>query len=217
RCFPHVINIAVEAFLKQLALGPPSISVAEQMDQGIIDALHRGIVSICRSIVVFCRASGSRRTGLRQVILDGNAAGWFGQNVRLPEHQLLRDVPTRWSSTFFMIDRFLELWPVNALSHFHSLQFSHLLWCCRDKEIAALRDIQQILEIPHSAQEALSAEKTPTLSLTLPLYEDVIGSLRLVQKTIPEMAYAIEAAIVKLNEYVLRARKSRIHALSMSK
>lgn len=87
----------------------------------------------------------------------------------------------------------------------------------RDKEIAALKDIQQILEIPHSAQEALSAEKTPTLSLTLPLYEDVIGSLRLVQKTIPEMAYAIEAAIAKLNEYVLRARKSRIHALSMSK
>lgn len=87
----------------------------------------------------------------------------------------------------------------------------------QNKEIAALRDIQQILEIPHTAQEALSAEKTPTLSLTLPLYEDMIQSLRLVQKTIPEMAYAVEAGIAKLDEYVLRARKSRVHALSMSR
>lgn len=86
-----------------------------------------------------------------------------------------------------------------------------------DKEIDALVDIRQILEIPHAAQELLSGEKAPTITYMLPVYEDLIDSLRILQTTIPEASYAIQAGITKLEEYVSRARKSRIHALSMSK
>ena len=39
-----------------------------------------------------------------------------------------------------------------------------------------LRDIYQVLKVPHAAQELLSAERTPTLSLALPVYEILIDT-----------------------------------------
>jgi hypothetical protein len=50
---------------------------------------------------------------LRNWIVSGKAAGkWDCKPV-----QLLRDVDTRWSSVFFMIDRYLALHPVSMLSN----------------------------------------------------------------------------------------------------
>ncbi|KAG2044497.1 hypothetical protein BDR03DRAFT_1039897 [Suillus americanus] len=39
------------------------------------------------------------------------------------------------------------------------------------KDTYVLRDIHQIIEVPHVAQELLSSERTPTLSMALPAYE----------------------------------------------
>jgi hypothetical protein len=39
----------------------------------------------------------------------------------------------------------------------------------------ALCDVREWLQILHSVQELVSAEKTPTLSVVLPLYERLIG------------------------------------------
>lgn len=83
------------------------------MNQDTLNTFQRDMVSVCRSIVVYCRASGGRRATLRQVIIEGNAGNWFDGLV--PVCQLLRDVSTRWSSTYFMINRFLELWPVTLV------------------------------------------------------------------------------------------------------
>ncbi|KAG2738634.1 hypothetical protein P692DRAFT_20757971, partial [Suillus brevipes Sb2] len=38
-------------------------------------------------------------------------------------------------------------------------------------DIDVLRDIHQIIEVPHAAQELLASEHTPTLSMALPTYE----------------------------------------------
>ena len=57
------------------------------------------------------------------MIKEGNTSNAWGkedeEDIRLREVQLLRDVDTRWSSTFLMIDRVLELYPASSI-------FSHL-------------------------------------------------------------------------------------------
>lgn len=89
----------------------------------------------------------------------------------------------------------------------------HLL---SEDEFDVLQDIHQVLEIPHVAQELLSAEKTPTLSMALPAYETLIELWKGQQKKIPELEYFIGIGIAKIEEYVARSRKSRAYALSMS-
>jgi hypothetical protein len=85
------------------------------------------------------------------------------------------------------------------------------------EEFQVLHDIHALLEKPHSAQELLSAEKTPTLSVALPAFEMLVVSWSNLQKTIPELAHYIGVGIAKIQEYVRKGRQSRIYALAMSK
>ncbi|KII93740.1 hypothetical protein PLICRDRAFT_79070, partial [Plicaturopsis crispa FD-325 SS-3] len=62
-------------------------------------------IASCRSLVAQCRASGQRREDFASCIKEGNESGAF----KLSVWQLLRDVDTRWSSTFFMMNRVLDL------------------------------------------------------------------------------------------------------------
>jgi hypothetical protein len=80
------------------------------------DILDEDIVGQIRSLVNECRASDQHREALMQHIVDGNADGSFedasGVPFSIPAVQLLRDVSTRWSSTYLMIERALDLYPV---------------------------------------------------------------------------------------------------------
>lgn len=80
-------------------------------------ALEADLVGKCRSIVAACRVSGQRRQALLKKIDEGNKSGyWQGKldngKDQIPLVQLLRDCETRWSSTFNMIDRVLDLYAV---------------------------------------------------------------------------------------------------------
>jgi hypothetical protein len=88
----------------------PSPALAEYAD-----ALSAKPVSITRTIVAICRKSGSRRKELHNIISEGVRDGTW---PKLRVVQLLRDCVTRWSSTYNMIDRCIELYPV---SWFHSI------------------------------------------------------------------------------------------------
>lgn len=88
-------------------------NLALQANPAYAEALARDPVKIARQLVAVCHASGQRREELKQVIVQGNREGHFPEP--LPEVQLLRDVDTRWSSTFMMIDRVLTLYPVRIL------------------------------------------------------------------------------------------------------
>lgn len=79
-----------------------------------------------------------------------------------------------------------------------------------------LHDIQSILAVAHSAQELLSAEKTPTLSMALPVFEMLLDSWLDLQTQIPELAHYIGVGIKMIQKYVAKGRKSRIYALAMS-
>jgi hypothetical protein len=72
------------------------------------------VVAAARHLVVAIRASGQRREDFAMVIAEGNKAGIFGLEG-LREVVLLKVMDVRWSSTFLMIDRVLELCPVSCV------------------------------------------------------------------------------------------------------
>ena len=65
-------------------------------------------------------------------------------------------------------------------------------------------------------QELVSAEKTPTLSVVLPLYERLIGMLKKIARIYPKIAHAILFSAEKLDKYMGYSRQSRIYAIAMS-
>ncbi|CEL54426.1 hypothetical protein RSOLAG1IB_11673 [Rhizoctonia solani AG-1 IB] len=84
------------------------------------------------------------------------------------------------------------------------------------KQYETLQDIAAILEVAHNAQEALSAEKTPTLALAFPIYETVIETWDQFGRAIPELGHAIWCGIRKINEYIDRTQDAAGHTLAMA-
>ena len=84
-------------------------------------------------------------------------------------------------------------------------------------ECKVLEDICEFLYAPHTVQELLSAEKTPTLSLVLPTYEQLILLLKNMMRKLDKLCHAISTTIQKLEEYFSKSRRTRIYALAMSK
>jgi len=83
--------------------------------------------------------------------------------------------------------------------------------------IAILRDIQSLLECFHLVQAAVSAQRTPTLSVVLPLYEDLILIVDNMKMFYPGLTKGVDAAVSKLTEYLDRSRQVKIYILSMGK
>ncbi|KAJ7181961.1 hypothetical protein C8R46DRAFT_1313700, partial [Mycena filopes] len=121
RCFPHVINLAVKAGLGELTELPdyePDLLLDNDdnvIPQALIDnvaywqALKQDPVVSARRLVTACRGSGQRRENLEKTIEVGNeSGGWGDPPTILRVVGLLKDVDTRWSATFLMIDRVLE-------------------------------------------------------------------------------------------------------------
>ncbi|KAF8955646.1 hypothetical protein BDZ97DRAFT_1601166, partial [Flammula alnicola] len=232
RCFPHIINIACQTILAELKEGslshieqptmsdPPTVKELEDWENYLI-ALEADLVGRCRSIVATCRASGQRRQALLKKIDEGNKSGyWKGKlddgkdQIRLV--QLLRDCETRWSSTFNMVDRVLELYAAirDFLLDLEQLDVAESL-LLSPLQRGILQDIHQVLQVAHFAQELLSAERTPTLSMALPVFETLIFKWKALSSTIPELKHFIDLGISKLVEYVGKARKTRLYSLSM--
>jgi len=128
-CFPHVINIAVKTGLKYLmeiddrdpeAVGSdePFLLVSDALldDPEYLEILENDIVGEAQNQVTTCRASGQRRENFKRVIEQGNKDGGWGEPAEeLAPIQLLKDVDTRWSSIFQMIDRLMELYLVSQI------------------------------------------------------------------------------------------------------
>ena len=81
-------------------------------DFAYANALESDVVGKARSLVSACRASGQRREDFQSTITEGNSSKSFLNGKQLWNVQLLRDMDVRWSSTYLMIDRVLELYPV---------------------------------------------------------------------------------------------------------
>ena len=84
---------------------------ALHVDPAYYDALLNDPVDKARKLISSCRSSRQRRDDLQVAIREGNATKAF-RDEQLPPLELLRDMEVRWSSTYFMIERFLVLYPV---------------------------------------------------------------------------------------------------------
>lgn len=107
--------------------------VADWNSQTYEQALVRNPLILIRKLVRGIRASGERRDAFRDSIRDGIKDRTFidpenGMVVTsLPEVELLRDVPTRWDSTYQMITRAKILRPVCRLSRLIDFLTSFLI------------------------------------------------------------------------------------------
>lgn len=101
-----------EEALRKMSL-PEDVTIEEYCA-----ALAADIIGTARKLVTACRVSGQRREDFELTIREGNEAqSWTdskGNPLSLPVLQLLRDCETRWSSTFFLLDRMLTLLPVRT-------------------------------------------------------------------------------------------------------
>ncbi|KAJ3849378.1 ribonuclease H-like domain-containing protein [Lentinula lateritia] len=181
-------------------------------------SLESDLISRVRHIVAQCRASGNRREDFRnakKIVERGHSSNDDDDELLQRVVVLLRDVDTRWSSTFLMVDRFLELYPAIEQFILNDPKLSDtILFSATDLEV--LNDIREYLFVFHSIQELASAEKTPTLSIILPLYEGLIEMLGLMKTTLPNLSHIIDVSLWKLREYVDKARGTRIYALAMA-
>jgi hypothetical protein len=125
-CFPHIINIAVQHVLKKMSAieAPESDDDFEELidnsnadegrgfGQSYEAACAQDPIARIRKIVMAIRTSGQRRDALIIWIDTGNKSGLFvlnGKTVQIDGKQLLRDVRTRWDSTYHMLKRSIEM------------------------------------------------------------------------------------------------------------
>jgi hypothetical protein len=83
------------------------------------------------------------------------------------------------------------------------------------EETAALNDIRYLLEWFHVTQEILSGEKTPTLCFVIPLYLELVGTLKELCVEKPNLAHAIHASILKIEKYLDEAEDCHLNILAM--
>lgn len=202
-------------------------------------ALQADPVGKTRDLVAACRVSGQRRYELKKLIKNGNESQVWKKDVGrdIPAVAPLRDCKTRWSSTFLMVDRALILYPVSfplprpfctfvvdsslpqAIETFLALptrsDIAHHLLLPDQKSV--LTHIYEIFDFPHRAQQVVSHENTPTVSIAMPAYALLVDAWKALRYDLPELQHYIDFGVTKVEEYVFKSRKSRIFALAMSK
>lgn len=83
------------------------------VDSEYMDTFKGDIVGKIRRFVTAVHASGQRRAQFRAILIAGNkAGGWGPERKRIRIVGLLKDVDTRWSLVFLMLERFLETYEV---------------------------------------------------------------------------------------------------------
>lgn len=84
-----------------------------------------------------------------------------------------------------------------------------------EMELRVLRDIQQVLKVAHLAQQALSSERTPTLSSVLRAYEPIVQGWELLSSSLPNLKHAISAGLEKIKKYKAKSRQNQMFMLAI--
>lgn len=94
-------------------------------------------------------------------------------------------------------------------------KFEHLK--LRPAELSVIDDIRHFLLYPHKVQELVSGEKTPTLSVVLPAYEELLSALRSASTSgrLTRLRRCTDVAIEKLETYLQKARRNPVYVLAM--
>ncbi|KAF8599130.1 hypothetical protein BDV93DRAFT_449854, partial [Ceratobasidium sp. AG-I] len=189
-----------------------------------INALERSPHERIRRAAVALR-HGLRRQGFQNSIREGNRDQVFQRpelvnNVwtivpfQMALLELILDCQTRWSSTRNMIQRFLYLYP--AISRYIASVPALVEHTITPKDFEVLYDIMTVLDLAHRTQELLSSDRTPTLSLALPLYHALVDQWRSLQSSLPALSHAIEAGIRKIEAYLVKTRSTPAYIVAMA-
>ena len=129
-CYPHTLNLVVKDALKL-----PQCS-----------ALLTDVRNISSHFKRSCKASDR--------LCD------IQKNMKMPQHRMKRDVETRWSSTYEMLERFTEQFAaVQMVCH----EDEHL--CCPSRsDVRELRKVQDLLKPFKEVTTLMSSEKNVTAS-----------------------------------------------------
>uniref|UniRef100_F6SY55 BED-type domain-containing protein n=1 Tax=Ciona intestinalis TaxID=7719 RepID=F6SY55_CIOIN len=145
RCMAHTINLVVHHALKN----------SQRTVNDTVAVAHRIVTHFHHSP----RACGM----LKSVQTDLN----------LPKHKLIQDVPTRWNSTFFMLERLLEQKPaINQLYQTHG-EFQNLSF----NEWKLVDSLTIVLKMFDKATCELSGEAA-TISHILPIKVNLVRKLK---------------------------------------
>ncbi|KAG9098570.1 hypothetical protein FS749_003513 [Ceratobasidium sp. UAMH 11750] len=88
-----------------------------------------------------------------------------------------------------MTKQYLEVYPF-SVTRMHIPEIKTPVISYKQHEV--LQDIVAVLSILHHTRELLSAERTPTLALALPVYKTLIQPLTDCIGKFPELQYVIE-------------------------
>jgi len=127
-CFAHVVDLCSRRVIRTASDGVEPGNDGSSSDS---DAAVSNPIALACTVVQVIRGSGSRRDAFDDVIVRGNAKGWFKQGkpswiVQVKLLQLLQDVRTRWDSVHHMLKRLCEMHPVCLCTSpkFHALKIN---------------------------------------------------------------------------------------------
>ncbi|KAF8871222.1 hypothetical protein BD779DRAFT_1478372 [Infundibulicybe gibba] len=183
--FTRAVNIDCSDYEDE---GSMETTIAEHPEDEYLSVLGSDVISSAQQLVMACWASGQCHKDFKRTIKEGNAAGDFGEDG------------------LHAISKFLHLPKYESSIGHHKLS---------PTQRKVLDDIRHFLSLPHTVQEVVSAEKTPTLTVVLPAYEWLIHVFKLLAKWLPKIAPAIDASIQKLNKYLSKTQTTRIYAIAM--
>jgi hypothetical protein len=86
-----------------------------------------------------------------------------------------------------------------------------------ESDRAVLRDVLAFLRAPHSIQELLASEKTPTLPFAIAAFEGLLLMFEQLAVDLPRLRHAINVATVKLRKYIRLARQTKVYGLATGK
>ncbi|XP_071083855.1 E3 SUMO-protein ligase ZBED1-like [Haliotis cracherodii] len=168
RCFAHTINLASQRAMQ-----------VSQMAR---------ILGRVRRVVSFFHRSSQAASVLRtkQLLLE------------LPCHTLIQDVSTRWNSSYDMLERYLE----QQAAIFATLTVKDVrknvdsLVTLSDEDVGCEEDATRVLNPLKTITTIMCIEKTPTVSLILPLKELILKAMAVVESD-SVLIKSVKAAITK--------------------
>ncbi|KAH6871731.1 hypothetical protein BKA70DRAFT_1130625, partial [Coprinopsis sp. MPI-PUGE-AT-0042] len=185
RCFPHIVNLACKAVLAEIT----NTDYANIDEATFLNAVDHDPIATLRALIRAIRSSSLHRQQFSLI----------AQQLCDLELELVRDVDARWSSTFLMIVRALDL----------EVAITGMIQECPELEKYSLSNedwdalvmAEEILRIPHAFQQLLSQEKTTSLGRALPAFESLKQAWINLKTEKTGTATFVNAGLAKLADY----------------